>query len=92
MADLNLKQNETTSEIVANEEVTSENGNFNTPGRLGGLLELFRVVTITNNKFETNDEVLKKIDKVNEKTCFENKKDWEKLAIDLSEKCIRFME
>lgn len=82
---------ETPVVFIANEEVTSENGNFNTPGRLGGLLEFFRVMNIDNHGFTTQDEVFKNIDKFSTSTCFENKNDWKPYAKRLNDMCIDFM-
>ena len=77
--------------FIANEEVISENGSFNTPGRLGGLLELFRVLSITNGEFSTDDSVFASIDKFTEDTTFSNKDDWKEYAQKLDETCTRFM-
>lgn len=78
--------------FVANSEVVSESGSFNTPGRLGGLLELFRVLNIQDGAFSTEDEVFLNILRFNESTTFENKKDWEKYAVDLKKKAKEFMQ
>ncbi len=78
--------------FIANEEVISENGSFNTPGRLGGLVDLFRVLALENNKFNSDDSVFKKIDKFSSSTVFENKTDWKKYADDLSIKATEFMK
>ena len=78
--------------FIANEEVVSENGNFNTPGRLGGLLELFRILNLTNGKFSTDDEVLSKYPKITEKTQFPNKQTWKPYADQLDKKCTEFMK
>ena len=77
--------------FIANDEVVSENGSFNTPGRLGGLLELFRVLTIADGKFSTEDSVFAFIDKFTEDTVFVNKDDWKEYAAKLDEACTRFM-
>ena len=77
--------------FIANDEVVSENGSFNTPGRLGGLLELFRVLTIADGKFSTEDSVFASIDKFTEDTVFVNKDDWKEYAAKLDEACTRFM-
>ncbi|MBR0190712.1 MAG: polysaccharide pyruvyl transferase family protein [Thermoguttaceae bacterium] len=78
--------------FIANEEVVSENGNFNTPGRLGGLLELFRILNLTHGKFSTDDEVLSKYPKITEKTQFPNKQTWKPYADQLDKKCTEFMK
>ena len=78
--------------FIANKEVVSENGNFNTPGRLDGLLDFFRILTIDENGFKTEDEILQTIDMFTENTIFRNKDNWKKYAEDLKKKCIEFMK
>lgn len=47
--------------FIANEEVTSENGSFNTPGRLDGLLDFFRIMKLSRSgRFSTEDNEFKK--------------------------------
>ena len=77
--------------FIANEEVVSESGSFNTPGRLGGLLELFRVLSISGGIFSTEDSVFASIDQFTEETEFANKDDWKSYAEKLDEACTRFM-
>lgn len=78
--------------FVENEKITSDNCDFNTPGRLEGLIDLFRTLQIKNGKFYTEDSVFKTIDKFSKDISFENKHTWEKYAKDLSQKCSEFME
>lgn len=78
--------------FIANEEVVSENGSFNTPGRLGGLVELFRVLALENGKFTTKDPVLKNISKFSASCFFENKNDWKQYAESLAKKATEFMK
>lgn len=77
--------------FISNEEVTSENGSFNTPGRLGGLLDFFRVMSLDVSNFKTDDDVFAKIDKFGFNTKFENKNDWKPYAERLIEQCEEFM-
>ena len=77
--------------FIANEEVVSENGSFNTPGRLGGLLELFRVLNLSGGQFSTEDSVFSSISKFTESTLSSNKDDWKKYADNLDKACTRFM-
>lgn len=77
--------------FIANEEVVSESGTFNTPGRLGGLVNLFRVLNIEHGQFTTDDSVFENIDKFTVTTDFSNKDDWKSFAKDLSEKATNFM-
>ena len=78
--------------FIANEEVVSENGSFNTPGRLEGLIELFRVLKLESSNFDTEDEELKKIKKFSLETEFDNKNDWKPYAEDLAKKATEFMK
>ncbi len=78
--------------FIANEEVISENGTFNTPGRLGGLVDLFRILSLCNNKFSTEDEVLSKIIKFTCESDFENKQDWIPYAKRLDKQLSMFMK
>lgn len=77
--------------FIANPEVTSEKGNYNTPGRLGGLIELFRILNLENGMFSTDDDVLSKIDRYGLQTKFPNKKDWVPYAKRLDEQLSAFM-
>ncbi len=77
--------------FIANKEVTSEAGNFNTPGRLGGLLDFFRIINLENGRFFSNDPVLSRIAKITLKTHFKNKEDWKPYAENLVKKCVEFM-
>ena len=78
--------------FIANEEVVSESGSFNTPGRLGGLLELFRVLTLAGGRFGTDDSVFSSIDRFTGETVFANKDDWKEYAERLDRSCTRFMD
>ena len=78
--------------FIANEEVLSEGGTFNTPGRLGGLIDFFRILTIENGLFKTVDPVLKPVQRFSLDTDFENKTNWKPYAEELKKKAIEFME
>ena len=77
--------------FIANEEVVSEGGSFNTPGRLGGLLELFRVLNLSDGRFSTEDSVFASIDTFTADTAFVNKDNWKEYAEKLDAACTRFM-
>lgn len=77
--------------FIANNQVLSDNGTFNTPGRLGGLLDLFRLMTLENGHFRTEDEVFRGIDRFTQNTAFENKTNWKPYAQDLKKKAEEFM-
>ena len=82
---------ETPVVFIANEEITNDAGSWNTPGRLGGLLELFRVLKFTDGRFSSDDDVLSKISKFTNETTFENKNEWRRYAENLDRKCSGFM-
>ena len=77
--------------FIANEEVTSESGTFNTPGRLGGLVDFFRVLNLSDGVFSTDDPVFDSIIKFDNNTEFNNKEDWKPYADDLAKKATEFM-
>lgn len=77
--------------FITNNEVISENGTFNTPGRLGGLLDFFRCFNLAKGEFTTNDEIFSQINYFDEKTTFENKKNWQPYAENLIKKVEDFM-
>lgn len=78
--------------FIANNEVISDKGTFNTPGRLGGIVDLFRVLELKNDKFLSIDEIFKKINKFGLDTTFNNKTEWQKYAGELDKKATEFMK
>ena len=78
--------------FVANKEVTSEAGSFNTPGRLEGLLEFFRILNLDHGKFTCDDAALSSIDIFTLDTHFENKNNWISYAQELDKKAGEFMK
>lgn len=77
--------------FIANPEVVAERGTFNTPGRLGGLVELFRILNLEDGIFSSDDEVLKGIDMFTQCTSFNNKDDWKPYAERLDKQLSAFM-
>lgn len=82
---------ETPVVFIASKEVVSEKGNFNTPGRLGGLVEFFRCLNLSENGFETNDIILQDLKVIDLSTSFENKDDWKFYAGNLEKQITAFM-
>ena len=82
---------ETPVVFVTNEQVLSETGNFNTPGRLGGLVELFRTIRLDNGHICPSDSVLSSIPFISLDTSFDNKDDWRELADKLDRQLSLFM-
>ena len=78
--------------FIADEQITSENGTFNVPGRLGGLLDFFRIMNFDKGKFSSDDEVLKSFETINDNTIFQNKDKWKPYAKALGQKCEEFMK
>lgn len=74
--------------FITNEEILSDQGSFNTPGRLGGLIEMFRTINYNDGILDTTDETLINFEKINPQTHFNNKQDWipfaERLDLQLS--------
>ncbi len=77
--------------FIANKEITDDSGTWNTPGRLGGLLEFFRIIKINNNQFETDDEIFSSIKKFDNNIDFENKIEWKEYAEKLDKSLTIFM-
>lgn len=77
--------------FIANDEVISESGTFNTPGRLGGLIDFFRVLNLENDSFSTNDEIFEQITTFAINTTFSNKQAWRIYAEQLDQKASEFM-
>ncbi len=77
--------------FIANEAITAENSSFNTPGRLGGLIDLFRVYTLKKGRFFSDDQVLNDLKIIEPNTKFGNKDDWKKFAVELEKKVNDFM-
>lgn len=82
---------ETPVVFVANDEVISMTGSFNTPGRLGGLVDLFRILELKTGKFSTKDDVLYSIEQFKPDTTFQNKEDWKKYAKSFDKQLSMFM-
>ena len=77
--------------FIESEEVTSDGGTFNTPGRLGGLLDFFRTLVLYKGEFTTSDEVFAGIGKICGSTVFRNKETWKPYAEALAERVSYFM-
>ncbi|MBQ7155163.1 MAG: polysaccharide pyruvyl transferase family protein [Synergistaceae bacterium] len=77
--------------FIENREVVADDGRFNVPGRLGGLLDFFRRLVLEDGLFTTEDEVFKNIDKFGEHTLFKNKNNWRPYAKTLADKASSFM-
>ena len=82
---------ETPVVFIANPEVIAEKGTFNTPGRLGGLVELFRILNLEDGVFATDDEVLRGIEMFTQDTMFNNKENWKPYADRLDQQLSAFM-
>lgn len=82
---------ETPVVFIENKEVISDDGKFNVPGRLGGLIDFFRTLVLDGSTFTTQDEVFRDIAVFNEKTVFRNKCEWKYYAEKLAESVSAFM-
>ena len=82
---------ETPVVFIANPEVLAERGTFNTPGRLGGLVELFRILNLEDGTFFTDDEVLRGIEMFTWESSFKHKDDWKPYAERLDKQLSAFM-
>lgn len=77
--------------FMNSERLNSEKVDFNTPGRLDGLTDFFRVMTIKEFGIVTNDDQLKTLNEINLDTKIRNKDDWREYSKMLSDKCTKFM-
>lgn len=77
--------------FILEEKILSKNWEFNTPGRLEGLLELFRIITLKEGEFYTDDTILRDVLMFDIDTKFENKSDWKEIAEKLKKKCKEFI-
>jgi hypothetical protein len=82
---------ETPVVFISNDAIVAEHSTFNTPGRLDGLIDLFRVLNLRNGHFSTDDEVLASIERFTIDTTFENKPDWRIYAERLDRQATEFM-
>lgn len=77
--------------FIANKEVISDNGKFNTPGRLEGLVEFLRVLKLEDEDFSSDDDLLGDGRIIDENFTFKNKTDWQPYAEDLARRVSQFM-
>jgi hypothetical protein len=78
--------------FVWNQDLSSKSIKLNAPGRLEGLLELFRVITFNNNKFVTDDEEIRIMLKSMNLSNFKNKALWQNYAKKLVDMCDSFVK
>jgi len=82
---------ETPVVFVADKEVVSQNSTFASPGRLGGLVDLFRTVSFNDGLLETTDDAFLAIKKFEVNSTFKNKDDWRLYADRLKKQLSAFM-
>ena len=83
---------ETPVVFIYNEEAMSDSGKYNTPGRLDGIMDLFRTLSLGKNGFVTKDEEFNRISIFDISTSFNNKDKWKKYAKELEMKATQFMK
>lgn len=74
-----------------NSEMESNSIKFNTPGRFEGIIDLFRILKIGKDKISTDDDLLKKVGKIDKSTVISNKSDYKKYATDLKNRIHSFV-
>lgn len=78
--------------IFMNSKVlNSQKFEFNTPGRLEGIVDFFRTMTVNDFEITTCDDTLKEFEVIDNNTIFRNKDNWRKYADSLSERCRKFL-
>lgn len=78
--------------FMNSESLNSNKIEFNTPGRLEGIIDFFRTMTIKEFSISTCDEILKAYTKIDTNIVFKNKDNWREYAKRISEICIGFMK
>ncbi len=76
--------------FVLNKEMESKQNMFNAPGRFGGLLDFFNVISFNNYRLRA-DNLIEKGQKINKKTKFVNSSLWVSYRDDLVKKCQSFV-
>lgn len=77
--------------FILNSNMESTSVKFNTPGRFGGIVDLFRTIRVEEENLSCVDEQLNKINKIDTDTIFENKREHEKYANLIREKVKAFI-
>lgn len=77
--------------FMNSERLSSKKVDFNTPGRLDGLIDFFRTMNVNNSGITSCDDILKTFEKIDTDVFIKNKDNWREYAKSLSEKCFKFM-
>lgn len=77
--------------FTLNEKMESKKNLIGSPGRYGGLIDLFHVVNYSNDKVSTKEADLLKEKKLTLHTKIDNKPQWKDLANRLIEQCEHFI-
>lgn len=78
--------------FVWNEDLASKTVKLNAPGRLDGLVDLFRVMSFINNKITTDDVEIKNLLASKDIANFKNKSDWRNYSESLAIMCEDFIK
>lgn len=78
--------------FTLNEQMESKKNLIGSPGRYGGLIELFHVVNYKNDKITTDEADLLAERKITLHTTFENKPKWKEIADRLIIQCEHFVK
>jgi hypothetical protein len=76
--------------FIWNKDLASKTVKINAPGRLGGLLDLFRVMTFEKNRIISDDEELNRMISSKDFSNFKNKSLWCDYANKLIKECENF--
>jgi hypothetical protein len=77
--------------FILDNKMKSKKNLFNAPGRFGGIINFFRVLSYSTNKITTDDDVLTKLDIIDFKSNFKNKDDYIKYRDALISQCKKFV-
>lgn len=78
--------------FTLNEKMESKKNLIGSPGRYGGLIDLFHVVNYVKDKVTTNEKDLMNENKLTMHSTFENKPQWKEIANRLISQCEQFVK
>ena len=83
---------ETPLMFVLSSDMNSKDNMYNAPGRFGGLVDLFRVLSLHGNTLVTDDEELNNYKKFENGLSFHNKSNWKSYRDSLVKECKEFIK
>lgn len=78
--------------FVVNDKMNSKKNLFNAPGRFAGIIDFFRVLNYSTNEVLSSDNVLNKLNIIDDKSTFKNKNDYKEYRDKLINQCEDFIK